>query len=372
MSLARKTSGSKRSRPWKRPAPAEADVRAAYRPELDWLRFFAFFAVFVHHSASTAKAPDLGPLGAFFAAGAFGVDLFFVLSAFLITDLFLREISAFGNLNIPAFYVRRILRIWPLYFAFLAFTALVPDPPLRGAALVWFLAFVGNWFFARNNYTNTIADPLWSVSIEEQFYVTWPLLLSVVGVRRLVPLSLGLLAAATTTRAVLVSHGMAHPGIWCNSLARLDPIALGILLAAVQARVPRLARRARALLLAIGIGGLWWCGRMNAYTDTGALVMYPGVALSCLLILVAVLGWVPGTSRFARAVAYLGKISYGLYVFHVLALRLARRASPEWATVFVVGLALTIGIGVLSYELYEKPFLRLKRRFTRVESRPVD
>src|SRR5476651_53478 len=100
MSLALKTSGSKRSRPWKRPAPAE-DVRAAYRPELDWLRFFAFFAVFVHHSATTAKAPDVGPLGSFFTAGAFGVDLFFVLSAFLITDLFLREIGAFGNLNIP-------------------------------------------------------------------------------------------------------------------------------------------------------------------------------------------------------------------------------------------------------------------------------
>ncbi|MGZ5429556.1 MAG: acyltransferase family protein, partial [Thermoanaerobaculia bacterium] len=85
-----------------------------------------------------------------------------------------------------------------------------------------------------------------------------------------------------------------------------------------------------------------------------------------------VLGWEPGSSRLARAVAYLGKISYGLYVFHVLALRLVHHVSPEWPVVFVLGLALTAGMGVLSYELYEKRFLRLKRRFTRVTNRPVD
>ncbi|MGZ5425661.1 MAG: acyltransferase family protein [Thermoanaerobaculia bacterium] len=370
--MTRKTSGPKRSRPRERPAPAEPRVQAAYRPELDVLRFFAFLAVFVHHSAVTVKADPKGALGAFVVAGAFGVDLFFVLSAFLITDLFLKEIGAFGNLNVPAFYVRRILRIWPLYLAFLVVAALVPDRPLRGEALVWFALFVGNWYLARYNYPDSIGDPLWSVSIEEQFYVTWPLLFTVVGVRRLVPLSFCLLATATATRAVLVSQGVVKPGIWCNSLARLDPIALGILLAAAQARIPRLGRRARAGLIALGIGGLWACGALNAFKGPGSLIMYPGVALSCFVILVAVLGWEPGSSRLARAVAYLGKISYGLYVFHVLALRLVHHVSPEWPVVFVLGLALTAGMGVLSYELYEKRFLRLKRRFTRVTNRPVD
>jgi peptidoglycan/LPS O-acetylase OafA/YrhL len=343
-----------------------------YRPELDGLRFFAFLAVFVHHSVVTVKASVEGPLAGFVTAGAFGVDLFFVLSAFLITDLFLKEVAAFGNLNVPAFYVRRILRIWPLYFAFLVVAALVPDRPLRGEALVWFALFVGNWYLARNNYPDSIGDPLWSVSIEEQFYLTWPLLFSVTGARRLVPLALGLLGAATATRAVLVSQGVLHPGIWCNSLARLDPIALGILLAAVQTRIPRLGGRVRAALVVAGVGGLWACGRLNTFYGPGALVMYPGVALSCFLILVAVLGWAPGTSRPARAVAYLGKISYGLYVVHVLALRLVHRASPDWVVVFLGGLALTVLIGTASYELFEKPFLRLKRRFTRVASRPAD
>lgn len=370
--MARETPGPKRSRPSDRPAPAEPDAKAVYRPELDGLRFFAFLAVFVHHSAVTVKAHVEGPLSGIVTAGAFGVDLFFVLSAFLITDLFLKEVRAFGNLNVPAFYARRILRIWPLYFAFLVVAAWYPDRPLRGEALVWFALFVGNWYLARYNYPDSIGDPLWSVSIEEQFYVTWPLLFSVVGARRLVPLGLSLLAAATAVRVFLVSEGVRHPGIWCNSLARLDPIALGILLAALHTRLPRFGGRARVALAAAGIAGLWACGRLNTFFGPGALVLYPGVALSCLLILVAVLGWTPGTSPLARGVGYLGKISYGLYVVHVLALRLVHRVSPSWIVVFLGGLALTVLVGTASYELYEKRFLRLKRRFTRVVSRPAD
>ncbi|MEO8056199.1 MAG: acyltransferase [Acidobacteriota bacterium] len=369
--MARKTSGSKPLGRGARPA-ATAGAPAAYRPELDALRFYAFLAVFLHHSVVTVKASLDGPLEGLVVAGAFGVDLFFVLSAFLITDLFRREFLAFGDIDVPAFWVRRILRIWPLYFAFLAVAALVPDRPLRGTALAWFAAFAGNWWFVRHNYTDSIADPLWSVGIEEQFYLTWPLLLSVAGVRRLVPLGAGLLVAATAVRVFLVSEGTLHPGIWCNSLARLDPIALGILLAGLEPRLPRLGGRARVLLAAAGLAGLWACGTWNAFKGPGALGMYPSVAVSCLLVLVAVLGWKPGTSLAARVVAYLGKISYGLYVVHVLALRVAHLVSPSWPVVFALGLVLTVAAGVASFELYEKRFLRLKGRFTRVPSRPAD
>src|SRR5271157_1881088 len=94
-----------------------------YRPELDCLRFFAFLGVFVHHSIpkepSFFRAHGLPViLSNFSYAGAFGVDLFFCLSAYLITKLLLREKDLTGHLNVKAFYVRRILRIWPLYFAF--------------------------------------------------------------------------------------------------------------------------------------------------------------------------------------------------------------------------------------------------------------
>src|SRR5262249_23319993 len=164
----------------------------------------------------------------------------------------------------------------------------------RGEALVWFLLFVGNWYLARHNYPDSIGDPLWSVSIEEQFYVTWPLLFVLFGARRLVAVGISLLAVATATRVVLVNAGTLPPGIWCNSLARVDPIALGILLAALEHRLPALARPARGALLGLGALGLWACGMRGGFSGPGALILYPGVAVSCLVILVGVLGWSPG------------------------------------------------------------------------------
>lgn len=347
-------------------------ARAHYRPELDCLRFFAFLAVFLHHFGVGGRGPVNAWLIPFVNAGAFGVDLFFALSAFLITELFVKEIGAFGSLDIPAFYIRRLLRIWPLYFGFLAFAALVPKFPLRGEALVWFLAFGGNWFVAVHGYTRNVADLLWSVSIEEQFYLTWPLILAVFGVRRLVPLAFALLATAWATRFILVGHAVVHPGIWCNSLAHLDPIAMGILLATVQHRVTSIGRGSRFALLATGTLGLGVSGALNRLDGPGAQIMYPVVAVSCSFILAATLGSRMGRSRAGRLVAYLGKISYGLYVFHVLMLRTVRSAFSGWAAVFVLSLLLTIGTGVISYELFEVPILRLKRRFTRVPSRPLD
>ena len=109
------------------PAGAAAPARY-YRPELDILRFFAFMLVFVSHTTPTdseywANLPIFGPLATLFNAaalgGAFGVDLFFALSSFLITTLLLKEREAEGRIDVGAFYLRRLLRIWPLYFAFL-------------------------------------------------------------------------------------------------------------------------------------------------------------------------------------------------------------------------------------------------------------
>src|SRR5271167_1278609 len=110
------------------PAPADRAAPNFYRPELDGLRFFAFFAVYLNHTMSFGEQghhrhmPDaLGnALGTIGVAGAFGVDLFFVLSAYLLTELLVREGVARGTVDVRAFYLRRILRIWPLYFFFLA------------------------------------------------------------------------------------------------------------------------------------------------------------------------------------------------------------------------------------------------------------
>src|SRR5580704_3548587 len=109
--------------------------KSFYLPELDGLRFFAFLAVFIYHSV--APLPALSPeTGHFFAlghailrSGCYGVDLFFTLSAYLITELLMRERARTGRINVAAFYIRRMFRIWPLYFAFLGFLASVSSLP---------------------------------------------------------------------------------------------------------------------------------------------------------------------------------------------------------------------------------------------------
>ena len=139
------------------PASAPAKNRF-YRPELDSLRFFAFFAVFIFHRfkfgsenlAGYHVASKFSRIGrAVSGAGAFGVDLFFVLSAYLITELLLREKREQGELDVKAFYIRRILRIWPLYFAFIALAYLVPalNPAheFNSRYVTFFILLAGNW-----------------------------------------------------------------------------------------------------------------------------------------------------------------------------------------------------------------------------------
>ncbi len=112
------------------------------------------------------------------ATGAFGVSLFFVLSSYLITELLLREKDLIGTLDVRSFYIRRILRIWPLYFAFLALAVIlqwiVPGQHVTLRAGMWFSLLAGNWFIVFHGFPSSVIFPLWSVSIEEQFYITWP------------------------------------------------------------------------------------------------------------------------------------------------------------------------------------------------------
>ncbi len=179
------------------PTTAQAEsVRRFYQPELDGLRFYAFLGVFVCH---TLPFDDLFyqrlhlPLpwiwGAAARAGGAGVDLFFVLSAYLITSLLLRERQKTGDLSLRLFYVRRTLRIWPLYFLVVAlglvFAHTGGEHDTRWfyyQRLPWYyvlgyVLFVSNWIYAIFGVAQSICAPLWTVSIEEQFYLIWPALM---------------------------------------------------------------------------------------------------------------------------------------------------------------------------------------------------
>lgn len=381
------------------PATSETPVSARgagrfYHPELDILRFFAFFLVFIHHSIPHEPAfwTNLGVparlasfIGGIGATGAFGVDVFFTLSSYLITELLLREKESFGSVDVPAFYARRILRIWPLYFAFLtlavAFTFFVPGQQIGWRAGMAFTFLAGNWWIVFKGFPSSIIFPLWSVSIEEQFYLTWPAFVRRASERAMAVAACVLLVVATATRFYLGAHHAWETQVWCNTFARLDPIALGILLAIfLRGRSPKLPAIARIALIVGGLvclalAGNYFVIKGDPLATSSMVLGYPVVAIGSVAMLLGVL---TSTAPLREsAFVYLGKISYGLYVFHVLGLFISdytvkNQTASLGRYMLRVGVALaaTILLSMISFRWLETPFLNLKQRFTHVLSRP--
>jgi peptidoglycan/LPS O-acetylase OafA/YrhL len=364
-----------------------------YHPEIDVLRFCAFFAVFIHHAlpqTASAYAGQLPPaLGSWIASTVyslgFGVDLFFALSAYLITELLIREYHRSQQIDVRAFYIRRTLRIWPLYFLFLTFALvvaplLIPWEHMSTAYRIGFTFFGANWAIALHGFPQSVASPLWSVSIEEQFYILWPLVLWFVGIRHIPRIAAIMLITALLTRILAVLGGVTHPGIYTNTFARLDPMAAGALLAvALRGNSPRLRARWRVLMSMVAVVLVVVLTRYGGVAGPGSLVTYPLVAMAAILLICAVLHAeqaLPGLLR-NRVLVQLGRISYGLYVFHDFALTYVKSLlghvdSPaKLVMAFGGGLLLTMTLAALSYRWIERPFLRLKERFTVVQSRPV-
>ena len=192
-----------------------------------------------------------------FGAGAYGVDLFFALSAYLITSLLLRERAATGALDLRGFYLRRILRIWPLYLAFVAFAAifaaLVPGQHLPMKYVVGYSLLAGNWIYVFYGLPASFATPLWTVSIEEQFYLAWPLALRKASVRTMAIIAVGILVVANAWRVWLAVSAAPVERIEYNTFTRLDPIAFGILIALFGHKLPSFTRLQRAALLCGGV-----------------------------------------------------------------------------------------------------------------------
>jgi len=368
------------------PPTKAAELPAFYRPELDALRFLAFLSVYLSHSlpreASAYVRFHLSGsvaliMSAFANACASGVQLFFLLSAFLITSLLLREKKARGEIHLKSFYLRRILRIWPLYFFALALAALWPLHEARMPLnyLLAYLLLAGNWMTVFYGAPTTFMSILWSVSIEEQFYLTWPLALRKCSRQMLVGIAIGLIVVANVTRVILAQGVITEHTVWPNTFAELDFIALGILSAIflkermVRSRLVRLALGAVGLLIFIS------SGHFSPRHDAAFVIFgYPALALALLMLFVAIYG----LQISFKPLIYLGKISYGLYVYHrlslyLVALLLGGRTGnvSRYALYWFGSLTLTILFASASYRWLESPFLRLKERFAYVKSRPV-
>lgn len=355
---------------------AGANRRAFYRPELDLLRFLAFFLVFVHHAMPAAYVRLYPFLQKVTDACEGGLQLFFLLSAYLIAELLLREREETGSVHLGAFYIRRILRIWPLYFliisvgvAFGRWTHFTPKEFL-GFALLG-----GNWIIYSSGFPITPLGPLWSISIEEQFYLIWPILCRFGGRRILFFSSVIFILLANLTLYILGIRDSELYKVWSHTLVEFQFLAAGTLLALWLHKRPAFSAPVflRLLLIVAGAGlGLAVLPFLKQGAGLSLIVAFAILTLSVLCIFLAFYGM--SVPRSYSPLLYLGKISYGLYVFHYFGIIAANHLTARFHLVFplahpAIALIFATALAALSYRYVETPFLKLKRRFTFIPTR---
>jgi peptidoglycan/LPS O-acetylase OafA/YrhL len=356
------------------------------------LRALAFLVVFVAHGFLW-ELDQPTTLGAIARSGEFGVCIFFFLSSYLITELLLREKHESGTVQIPAFYARRVLRIWPLYFAVIGAGCLYGlVSHSHHLSLAWgasLMLLFTNWYTIGHGYPPGFLFPLWSISLEEQFYLIWPGLAKYLTRRGLFAIATMLMIAAYGTIALLLSQDRSlDPGLWVNSLVQFQYFALGTMTALVlRGRMPNLPTPVRVVLFVAGLLCLRAAQAAVFTTDTNLphdfVHIAPRYAIALVGCLCFFFSFVQlSAGKWQKPFIYLGKISYGLYVFHVLWLGLTRNLLQRFlgddfphAALQLASMSLalpaTVVTAMLSYRYLETPFLRFKKRFTVVFSRAI-
>jgi peptidoglycan/LPS O-acetylase OafA/YrhL len=359
-----------------RPFPGGSSERF-YRPELDALRLFAFLFVLIHHGPVQA--------GAFLIIrrmGGFGLSLFFFLSAYLITQLLLQEREESGTVHLKSFYVRRILRIWPLYFAALLASILIGAIPrhkfaVDPEAIAGLSLFIVNWL-PRTLHMG-LFSAMWSISVEEQFYLIWPVVTKLRGRTSTTLASIALIMAAGATISILSYRGWL---LWYNTGVEFLFFGTGALLAVIL-RGRKFDPGPVGRMILLGAGLISWIiaaisgvgtDDIPGLTATRLYLGFGAADQGCVLIFLAFLG----VTNLPRTIVYLGKISYGLYVFHLGMLELSRwllggmtRSLPGIIAVDALAFVGCVGMAAVSYRYLERPFLRFKQRFEFVRSRPA-
>lgn len=338
--------------------------RAEHLPALDGLRAVAVFVVISYHAGVMQGVP-----------GDLGVTLFFVLSGFLITWLLAKEFAATGSISIRSFYARRALRIFPAYYVFILFSLTV-DTALghrwpRGLIAVAFTYLV-NYYNAFLGHPTTSIAHAWSLAVEEQFYLLWPLA------------CLALLRRSRKTAAHGVAIVIVVTLLWRSTLylflhapvsylynafdTRCDSLAIGCFLALSREsrwfHVVRQKIQSSALLPLVTLALIW----LSHHFGTPAYHYTVGMTVDAVLLAVFMVQMLGLSSRslwswLDHPVArWLGRISYPSYLYHEWGLSVGRRLLPHAPEllIFAAGYAATLCFAFGSYRIVERPFLAIK------------
>lgn len=355
----------------------------SYYPALDGLRGVAIILVLFLHNFDFLN---------YFFFGWLGVDLFFVLSGFLITEILLKTLDQ--PHYIRNFYVRRILRIFPLYY-FVLIVCLLILPHIKQVTVNaeyytsnqgWLWAYLQNWLYSfKEPYGDKLLLHTWSLAVEEQFYLVWPfiiLLLRKPG-RLLVFVFLLLVAVAVARYAVWVywKEDLAYSSLY--TFTRIDGLCIGCMLALLMRINPGFLTNYTSIIVLLMAGinfGFYFINDQRSFTLP--YLAFAGYTTFAVLFGILVYEAVRGKSKVIqflfdnRLLKFFGRISYGLYVYHwpiyILlfpsTLSFVSKFMPgtyriaEVTSAFIVS-AIGVLVSVLSFHYFEKPFLQLKDKF---------
>ena len=373
-------------------------VRNQHFLQIDGLRGIAVLLVTIYHLGLTYHGDGVFSnvvIASILQMGWMGVDLFFVISGFLITSILLEtrhEPHYFRN-----FIMRRTLRIWPLYYAWLllliviapAILSPVPEELQRLAdKQAWFWAYGANWLFAlEGGFNLTPCGYFWSLAVEEQFYLLWPLVIRYTPEGRLPVVCSAMLLGSLGLRLLLAALGVGESSLYTITFTHLDSIAAGSLLA-VLARQPRWLERVKGASTPLLLGGLAALLLVRNF-DSSFKFWEPAMArygLACVALVGAMLlvkahfnsrsTWYRGLLS-TRALVATGRYSYALYLTHVPVGVQIEKMTSHWLANAVstadydlryalqAGGALLLSwlLSMMSWHLFEKHILKLKRYF---------
>jgi peptidoglycan/LPS O-acetylase OafA/YrhL len=341
---------------------------------LDFLRGIAILAVIGYHFKPIETGiPVISvvqyPLTHY---GLEGVTLFFTLSGFLVGGLLLRQYAESGSIQARRFIIRRIFKIWPAYYVLIAFHLIAGRHP-AATFLVQNLTHL-------QNYLGTSITQTWSLAVEEHFYLFLPLMLLLFAHWRMRPSAmlavLGLLCLAVlAARSLAVYRGEFHAASVYTQY-RMDSLLAGVMLAVVYWTMPatytRLARQKALLVSLIAMLVLWLAfAQRYEWLDKSVGYTIQGIGFVALLVVMLESRGTLTRTLGGRAVSWIGVYSYGIYLWHSIALapvalfvsKATAYGVPPWVTwcvALAMQLAISLGVGYIAARAIEFPFLRLR------------
>jgi len=351
-----------------------------YYPALDGLRGLAILLVVVYH--------NFGFINVFFF-GWLGVDLFFVLSGFLITDILLKTVGKKDYLR--NFYLRRVLRIFPLYYlSLIIFLVLLPKLNLQFDVQyyvdhqVWLWTYLQNWIYTFQNpgQTNTL-NHLWSLAVEEQFYLLWPLAILVIRKPKYLLIFISLVLVAVLGLRLFSWMTQVADLAYFNlfTFTRVDGLCIGCMVALLQRISPDFLRRhTSAIVLFFAVLNFAFFFVNRRYQFAFPYLALAGYTTFAMMFGLLVNDAVTRQTKLINGLfnipvlKFFGRISYGFYIFHWPVYLLLTPYLVPWVSRFVSGSYLQFTVSVLatvaavaiswlSFQYFEKKFLKLKDRF---------